>query len=231
MTDSTRLSTGAILALTLVACSSPLASPTPCPTSAPTGAEATTILADAQRAVVETSLGSFTIELDATSAPIATANFVALARCEFYADITFHRVIASFVAQAGDPGTRTDRGPFQGLGGGGPGYQFEVEFPDTGQPYDQYAVAMANAMQYDLVTGEITGGTDTNGSQFFIDLASLVDQLRPYYSVIGKVTDGTDVIDAIGAVETNGTQSPPTTSDVPLEPVIIESVTVDSGPE
>ena len=223
MTGPVRLSTGAILALALVACSSPLASPTPCPTSAPTGAEATTILADAQRAVVETSVGSFTIDLDATSAPIATANFVALARCDFYAEITFHRVLAGFVAQAGDPGTRTDRGPFQGLGGGGPGYQFEVEFPEASQPYDRYVVAMANAMQYDPVTGEITGGTDTNGSQFFIDLASLVNQLRPYYSVIGSVTDATDVIDAIGKVAVNNPQE-----GVPLEPVVIESVTIES---
>ena len=223
MTGPVRLSTGAILALALVACSSPLASPTPCPTSAPTGAEATTILADAQRAVVETSVGSFTIDLDATSAPIATANFVALARCDFYAEITFHRVLAGFVAQAGDPGTRTDRGPFQGLGGGGPGYQFEVEFPEASQPYDRYVVAMANAMQYDPVTGEITGGTDTNGSQFFIDLASLVNQLRPYYSVIGSVTDATDVIDAIGKVAVNNPQE-----GVSLEPVVIESVTIES---
>ncbi|MEX2137416.1 MAG: peptidylprolyl isomerase [Chloroflexota bacterium] len=216
---------GAILALAVVACSSPLASPTPCPTSAPTAAEAATTLANARRAVVETNLGSFTIELDASSAPIATANFVGLARCGFYADITFHRVIAGFVAQAGDPQTRTDRGPFQGLGSGGPGYQFEVELPDPNQPYDRYTVAMANAMQYDPVTGEITGGTDTNGSQFFIDLASLVAQLRPYYSVIGKVTDGIDVIDAIGVVSVNSPNE-----GVPLEPVIIESVTVDAGP-
>jgi cyclophilin family peptidyl-prolyl cis-trans isomerase len=219
---------GLLLLLTVVACSSPpAASGRPCPAAAPTAAEATTILGDAQRAVFDTSLGSFTIELDPTSAPIATANFVALARCDFYAGITFHRVIAGFVAQAGDPGTRTDSGPFNGLGGGGPGYQFDVEFPDASQPYDQYTVAMANAMQYDQVTGEITGGTDTNGSQFFIDLASLVNQLRPYYSVIGKVTDGTDVIDAIGVVETNGAQAPPIPSDVPLEPIIIESVTIE----
>jgi len=226
MTRMLRFSSAAILALALVACSSPLASPPECPTSAPTAAEAATMLANARRAVVETNLGSFTIELDASSAPIATANFVALARCGFYADITFHRIIAGFVAQAGDPQTRTNRGPFDGLGGGGPGYQFEVEFPDIGQPYEQYTVAMANAMQYDPNTGEITGGTDTNGSQFFIDLASLVNQLRPYYSVIGKATDGTDVVDAIGAVSVNSPDE-----GVPLEPVIIESVTVDSGPE
>jgi cyclophilin family peptidyl-prolyl cis-trans isomerase len=217
----------AILAVVLVACSSPPAAsvaPTECPTSAPSAAEAATILAQARRAVLATSLGSFTIELDSSSAPIATANFVTLARCGFYAGITFHRVLAGFVAQAGDPQTRSKRGPFEGLGSGGPGYQFDIEFPDASQPYDKYAVAMANAMQYDPVTGEIQGGTDTNGSQFFIDLASLEGQLRPYYSVIGTVTDGTEVVDAIGAVAVNNRQD-----GVPLEPVIIESVTVESG--
>jgi len=219
-----RGASGAILTLALIACSSPpVASqaPTECPTSAPTAAEATTILAGAQRAEVATNLGSFTIELDASSAPVATANFVLLARCGFYAGITFHRVIAGFVAQAGDPQTRSNRSPFEGLGGGGPGYQFEVELPDENQPYDRYVVAMANAMDYDFVTGEIRGGTDTNGSQFFIDLASLVGQLRPYYSVIGKVVDGTDVIDAIGALGVNNPQD-----GVPLEPVVIASVTI-----
>ena len=224
MTSVVRGASGAILTLALIACSSPpVASqaPTECPTSAPTAAEATTILADAQRAEVATNLGSFTIELDASSAPVATANFVLLARCGFYAGITFHRVIAGFVAQAGDPQTRSNRSPFEGLGGGGPGYQFEVELPDENQPYDRYVVAMANAMDYDFVTGEIRGGTDTNGSQFFIDLASLVGQLRPYYSVIGKVVDGTDVIDAIGALGVNNPQD-----GVPLEPVVIASVTI-----
>jgi cyclophilin family peptidyl-prolyl cis-trans isomerase len=220
-----------IVALALAACSGPAASlaPAECPTAAPSADEAATILSDAELAVFATSLGSFTIGLDARSAPIATANFVALARCGFYEGVTFHRVIAGFVAQAGDPQTRSDRSAFAGLGSGGPGYRFEVELPDASQPYDRYTVAMANAMQYDPASGQITGGTDTNGSQFFIDLASLVGQLRPYYSVIGKVTVGTDVIDAIGAVETNGVQPAPIPSDVPLEAVIIESVTIESG--
>jgi len=222
-----RLAPGPILALALVACGSPpVASLAPhdCPTAAPTAAEAATTLVDARQAVVATSLGSFTIELDASSAPIATANFVALARCDFYAGITFHRVLAGFVAQAGDPQTRSNRGPFSGLGGGGPGYQFEVEFPAASQPYDRYTVAMANAMQYDPTTGQITGGKDTNGSQFFVDLADLGEQLRPYYSVIGKLTDGTDVIDAIGSVAVNDPSA-----GVPVEPVVIESVTIKSG--
>lgn len=216
-----------VMGLAVVACSTPPApsvSPTDCPASAPSAAQATTILADADQAQVVTSVGSFTIELDASSAPIATANFVALARCGFYAQISFHRVLAGFVAQAGDPQTRTNHGSFDGLGSGGPGYQFEVEFPDASQAYDRYTVAMANAMQYDGVTGEIQGGTDTNGSQFFIDLDSLVGRLRPYYSVIGKVIDGTDVVDTIGAVAVNDPSA-----GVPLEPVIIESITIKSG--
>ncbi|HET7082142.1 MAG TPA: peptidylprolyl isomerase, partial [Candidatus Limnocylindria bacterium] len=134
----------AILVLVLAACTAaPAASVdlATCPTSAPSAAQAATILTDAARAEVSTSLGSFTIELDARSAPIATANFVALARCGFYEGITFHRVLVDFVAQAGDPQTRTNREPFQGLGSGGPGYKFEVEFPTVDQPYDRYAVA------------------------------------------------------------------------------------------
>lgn len=213
--------------LALVGCSAaPTASlfSSDCPSAAPTTTAATGILADARRAVLVTSIGTFTIELDASSAPIATANFVALARCGFYAGITFHRVLAGFVAQAGDPQTRSHRGPFAGLGSGGPGYHFTVEFPTESQPYDRYTVAMANSMQYDA-TGKITGGTDTNGSQFFIDLADLTGQLQPYYSVIGKVTDGTEVVDAIGQVAVNNPDD-----GVPVEPLIIESITVKSGP-
>jgi len=218
----------ALLALLVAACGGPPA-PTSssaaldCPTSPPSAGQAATILADAQRAVVSTSLGSFTIQLDPSSAPIATANFVALARCGFYDGITFHRVLAGFVAQAGDPQTKEDRGPFDALGQGGPGYQFEVEFPTEGQPYDRYVVAMANAMQYDFASGQITGGTDTNGSQFFIDLDSLVGRLRPYYSVLGKVVEGTEVVDAIGGVAVNSPDQ-----GVPVEPVIIESVTIQT---
>lgn len=217
---------GAMLTLALVACAAPPVvslAPLDCPTAAPTASEATTILADAELAVVKTSKGSFTIELDAASAPIATANFVALARCNFYAGITFHRVISGFVVQAGDPGTRTNRGPFQGLGSGGPGYHFEVEFPNADQPYERYTVAMANAMQYDPVSGEISGGKDTNASQFFIDLAAL-PQLQPYYSVIGTVMAGADVVDAIGAVAVNDPDA-----GVPVEPVIIESIEVKAS--
>jgi len=212
----------AALALLLVGCST-AASSTPsqttaitCPVSAaPAAAQAETIDATVTSAVVATSLGSFTIQLYPTAAPIATANFVALATCGFYDQITFHRVVAGFVIQAGDPQTKTNRGVFDGLGTGGPGYQFGIEPPADGYHYDAYAVAMANA-----------GAPNTNGSQFFIDLAGLDAQLARSYTIFGKVVDGTAIIDAIGAVATNGAQAPPTPAYVPVEPVIITSVTI-----
>jgi cyclophilin family peptidyl-prolyl cis-trans isomerase len=213
------------LCLVLGACSagpSPTPRP-PCPTSAPTAAEAADII-DANTALeVRTNKGSFTIALEPESAPIAVANLVALARCGFYDGISFHRVVPDFVAQAGDPQTKANHADFEGLGTGGPGYHFEVELPPDTTTYRTYMVAMANAMQYDFETGEIQGGTDTNGSQFFVMLED-VDSLRPYYSLLGHVTAGTGVVDTIGGVPTSGGQR-----NVPLDPVIIESM-VPTGP-
>lgn len=218
-----RLSGVAVGLMLLAACSAPAASRPPCPGAAPSAEEAAGIIGDTTALKVATSKGEFTITLQSDSAPIAVANLVSLARCGFYDGVSFHRVIADFVAQAGDPQTRNDRGDFEGLGSGGPGYQFEVELPPSRTIYRTYMVAMANAMQYDLATGEIQGGTDTNGSQFFVMLAD-AQGLRPYYSVLGEVTDGTDVVDAIGQVPTSGDPM-----NVPLDPVIIQSMTPVSG--
>jgi cyclophilin family peptidyl-prolyl cis-trans isomerase len=213
------------LAAALAGCGVVGSSPTPrpeCPSAAPSPDEAAAIVEGADRAVIVTNKGSFTIELDAGTAPVAVANFVALARCGFYDGITFHRVIAGFVAQAGDPQTRDNHDDFEGLGSGSPGYRFEVEFPPQGTTYDRYSVAMANAIQYDQVTGEITSPTDSNGSQFFVTLDD-VPALRPYYSLLGRVTGGTEVVDAIGQVPTNGPRG------VPLDPVVIEAIRVESA--
>jgi cyclophilin family peptidyl-prolyl cis-trans isomerase len=205
------------VAIALVACSLTATPPASggCPTAAPSADQAKTINAGVTAAQVTTNLGSFRMELYPDAAPIATANFVALARCGFYAQITFHRAIAGFVIQAGDPQTKTKRSAFTGLGTGGPGYGFAIEPPANGYQYDPYVVSMANA-----------GRPDTNGSQFFIDLADLNSQLSRSYTIFGKVVEGTDVVDAIGAVTTNGAQDPPTPGDVPLEPVVISSVTI-----
>lgn len=181
-----------------------------CPTSEPTAAQAAAILTDATTATFETTQGSFTVELYGDVAPIATANFVALARCGFYESVTFHRVLAGFVAQAGDPNTRDNQGDFEGLGTGGPGYGFAIELPPEGLNYDPYVVAMANA-----------GMANTNGSQFFICLADLSAQLPREYTIFGRVSSGMEVVDAIGAVPVTDALI-----GVPVDPVVINRILI-----
>ncbi|HET6380266.1 MAG TPA: peptidylprolyl isomerase [candidate division Zixibacteria bacterium] len=204
-----RLAALSLVAVLTTACGGPAETPPPCPAGAPSAEQAADVIGDVRSVEVTTNKGTFAIELASDAAPIAVANFVALARCGFYDGISFHRIIAGFVAQAGDPQTKQNRGDFAGLGTGGPGYRFVIEPPAEGLTYDPYVVAMANA-----------GGTDTNGSQFFINLTDLDDRLDRLYTIIGRVTAGTEVIDEIGRVPTNGPRG------VPLDPVIIERMTV-----
>ena len=193
------------------------ATPDPSASAAPSPLNAEEVLAGVTGVIVETSLGSFTIELLPDSAPIAAANFVALAHCGFYDGVTFHRVLTGFVIQAGDPNTRENQGDFEGLGSGTPGYRFNTEVPPEGVNYDPYTVAMANA------------GPPNNGSQFFICLVDL-DGYFPdrNYSIFGTVTEGREVVDAIGQVEVNHPNI-----GVPVDPVVInrmEVLTAESTP-
>lgn len=212
---SRRLSLLATLTVIMAACSaepSPTPAP-PCPTEPPTSVSAQASLADAGAATVTLSgavEGEFLIELLGEAAPISTANFVELARCGFYDGITFHRVLSGFVIQAGDPGTRENRGDFPELGRGGPGYQFEIEPPPEDLRYDPYVVAMAN-------------NGSTQGSQFFIGLVDLDEALRQVgvYTVFGRVTSGTDVIDQVAAVPVNDPRI-----GLPLTPVVIDSIVI-----
>jgi peptidyl-prolyl cis-trans isomerase B (cyclophilin B) len=182
----------------------------PSASAGPTPLNAEEVLAGVTAVQVETSLGSFTIELRADAAPIAAANFVALARCGFYDGVTFHRVLTGFVIQAGDPNTRENQGDFEGLGTGNPGYGFDTEVPPEGVNYDPYAVAMANA-----------GIPNSNGSQFFVCLTDLNTRLPRAYSIFGNVTDGREVVDAIGQVEVNHPAL-----GVPVDPVVINGMEV-----
>ena len=209
---------GLACTLALVACGvDPTPTPAPaCPTEPPTSVSAQGTLEAAERATVKVGgavEGEFALELYGDQAPIATASFVALARCGFYDGVTFHRVISGFVIQAGDPQTRENRGDFAELGTGGPGYEFEIEPPSDGLRYDPYVVAMAN-------------DTRANGSQFFIDLVDLDEQLRSVgdYTIFGKVTEGTDVVDAIAEVPVNDPRL-----GLPLTPVIIESIAISTA--
>ncbi len=150
-------------------------------------------------AEVSTSMGDFTIALDPERAPLTVNNFVFLARYGYYDGATFHRVINDFVLQGGDP---TGNPP----GTGGPGYSFDDELPSAGE-YELGSLAMANS------------GPNTNGSQFFVITGDQGINLPPQYSLFGQVTDGLDVALAIQEVETGP-------GDAPVEPVVINSVTI-----
>ena len=208
------------LALALAACGTdPTTIPAPaCPAEAPTSVSAQATLEGVELATLRIGgavEGELVMELYGDEAPIATASFVALARCGFYDGVTFHRVLSGFVIQAGDPQTVDNRGDFQGLGRGGPDYEFEIEPPADGLRYDPYVVAMANDKR-------------TNGSQFFIDLVDLDQQLRAVgvYTIFGEIVEGTDIVDAIAQVPVNDPQV-----GLPLTPVIIESIVISGRAE
>jgi len=151
-------------------------------------------------ATVSTNCGDFEITLDSQQAPKTGGSFKSLADKGFYEGTTFHRIVAGFVIQGGDP---------QGNGQGGPGYSV-VEAPPKNLLYEKGVVAMAK-------TGTEPAGT--SGSQFFVVTAEDA-QLPPDYALLGTVTSGQDVVDKIGVVETD-----PST-EAPIDPVVITSVKV-----
>ena len=130
------------------------------------------------KAILKTNLGDITIEL-AGDMPITAGNFEKLVAKGFYDGTIFHRVIAGFMLQGGDP---------TGTGCGGPGYEIKDEFTKNNRN-DRGTISMANA------------GPNTGGSQFFINLVdnNFLDKKHP---VFGKVTSGMDVVDKIGATKT-----------------------------
>ena len=138
--------------------------------------------------VVETNCGNFTIKLDPKASPKAVASVAGLAESGFYDDSMFHRIVPGFVVQGGDP-TAT--------GTGGPGYS-TVDTPRETTRYTKGVVAMAKT------TTEAPG---TAGSQFFIVTGADIG-LPPEYAVIGKVTDGMDVVDKIGKLGNAATEEP-----------------------
>jgi peptidyl-prolyl cis-trans isomerase B (cyclophilin B) len=123
------------------------------------------------RATLDTTKGQVVMDLMPSLAPLTVNNFVNLARQGYYDGLTFHRYVADFVIQGGDP---------TGTGAGGPGYKFEDE-PVKGS-YREGAVAMANS------------GPNTNGSQFFICNSDCQHKLTPSYNLFGYVVDGIDVV-------------------------------------
>ncbi|MCW4052275.1 MAG: peptidylprolyl isomerase [Candidatus Bathyarchaeota archaeon] len=140
--------------------------------------------------MLETTLGDIKIELY-DDMPITTGNFRRLVQQGVYDDTIFHRVIAGFMIQGGDPTTKT--------GDGGPLIPSILdEFTDNNRN-NRGTIAMANA------------GPDTGSSQFFINLVDN-SALRPFldddHPVFGKVIEGMDVVDSIGDVETDDADKP-----------------------
>jgi cyclophilin family peptidyl-prolyl cis-trans isomerase len=156
-------------------------------------------------ATVETSLGSFKIELLAKESPKTVNNFVFLAGEGFYNGVIFHRIIKAFMIQSGDP---------TGTGAGGPGYRFPNELPAK-HSYETGIVAMANA------------GPNTNGSQFFIctgDQAHGLDGC-PNYSQFGQVSEGMDIVQKIASVQV--TRAPHGEFSKPVDPPVIKSIQIE----
>jgi cyclophilin family peptidyl-prolyl cis-trans isomerase len=151
---------------------------------------------------IKTNKGDIVIEFFDKQTPNTVENFVKLAKSEFYNGVKFHRIIRNFMIQGGDPLTKEESKKHM-WGTGGPGYKFDDEI--TAENSNAAGtISMANA------------GRNTNGSQFFINL---VDNhfLNTKHTAFGKVVKGMEVVAAIAAVPTNG-------SDQPLETVGIESI-------
>ena len=197
-------------ALLLAACGSSTTGESPatnangCPTSQPAALAA----GEKRQIVMTTSMGEITLLVEADLSPIAVGNFVALAECGFYDNVIFHRIAymqdgTPFVIQGGDP---------TGTGTGGPGYKIKDEAV-VGE-YARGVLAMARS-----------AAPDSQGSQFFIvldDGAQPPLESARTYAILGQVTAGMDVVDAIAGVERDA-------EDRPVVPVTILSTTVSTS--
>ena len=142
----------------------------------------------AKQAVFETTKGTITVELYEAEAPKTVANFEKLANSGYYNGVTFHRVIANFMVQGGDP---------TGSGRGGADSKIDCEIHPS-RPHNKGSLSMAHKgmCQHDKKTGKKLGGTCTNGSQFFITHVP-TSHLDGVHTVFGQVTSGQDVVDKI----------------------------------
>lgn len=158
-------------------------------------------------ATITTNKGTMKAELFVDTAPNTVNNFVFLANDHFYDGVIFHRIVAGFVIQGGDP---------TGTGTGGPGYKFADEPSSFTKNYEKGTLAMANS------------GKDTNGSQFFICVDNLTAKgaLPKQYNIFGKVTEGMDVVDSMVKVPLlpggDGARSKP------ADPITINKVTIET---
>src|SRR5262245_41015501 len=160
------------------------------------------------RVLVPTSLGAFVIELDTASAPLTVANFLEYVKAGHYDGTVFHRVIANFVAQAGGYDSKyvekaTRNGIPNESGNGLSNRRGSVGLARTSDPH-------------------------SGNAQFYLNLADNA-QLDPQptrwgYTVFGRIVEGMNVVDDIGAVATG--EVGPFTKDAPLKPIVIEKIEI-----
>jgi peptidyl-prolyl cis-trans isomerase A (cyclophilin A) len=149
-----------------------------------------------------TTMGDFRVEVREDLMPITAGNFIDLVEAEFYDGIIFHRVIAGFVIQGGDP---------TGTGFGGPGYTIMDEYHPEMNHDSTGVIAMAK-----------TSAPNSAGSQFYFTLGAQ-NGLDMTYAVFGTCIENVEVIEQIGLVATNG-------NDAPLVDVVMDSLRIVEAP-
>jgi peptidyl-prolyl cis-trans isomerase B (cyclophilin B) len=150
---------------------------------------------------VETNCGTFAFKLDVKDSPHTTSAFAGLVKRGFFDGLTFHRIVPGFVIQGGDPA---------GTGAGGPGFS-TVDPPPKNADYSLGTVAMAKTQ---------TEPAGAAGSQFFV-VTGQDAQLPPQYALLGKVTNGLNVVQRIGRLG-----NPADPNGTPTRVVVMKKVTV-----
>lgn len=152
-------------------------------------------------AIIKTNFGDIKVKFYNDDSPLTVNNFLNLAQKGFYDGTKFHRVIADFMIQGGDPNSKDDDWTNDGMGG--PAYKFKDEI--NTHKLVKGSLAMANS------------GPNTNGSQFFIVTAPATNWLDGKHTNFGQVIEGMDVVAKIEAVKVNE-------NDHPTKDVIINSI-------
>ena len=165
-------------------------------------------------ATFDTSMGTFKAEIFLEEMPITAGNFVALARSGFYDGLHFHRVIKDFMIQFGCPYSSDPDSARAGTGG-----------PPHGTIADEHLESAKFSNQPGTLSMANTGRPNSGGSQFFINTANnaYLDWFSPgpsKHPVFGKVTEGMEVIEAIGSTPTGA-------GDRPRTPVKMERITIE----
>ncbi|HJX67995.1 MAG TPA: peptidylprolyl isomerase [Candidatus Limnocylindrales bacterium] len=233
-----RFATVGLVALLFAGCSVPTAAPTPSPSAPPTNPPTTPpytlgpaptgcptaapapMTSGTATVTMTTNFGNIVVKVDSSLGPNAAGAFVALARCGYYDNVLFHRVVVKFIIQTGDgqygrlPSFAPDK-----MGQGGPGWTIPDDKVTT--TYKRGTVAIAR-----------TSAANSGNSQFFIVLddsaqATLGDTTTNNYAIFGSVTSGMEVADRIAAIplggETGPNGEPPS---MPLQPAVITSTVV-----